>query len=153
MEFRRLRSNLISIRLEHLFLGLLLALFMLMTPTLQAAQYVDQGKYRIHYTTFSSMLIPSDVAALHEITRAENRIVLNVSARDKEEAVPIRIEGYVTNLLNQRFDLNFEEVNESDAIYYLAHHLSLEQDILRFNITVTAGDEPDVSIRILRRYD
>lgn len=120
---------------------------------LHAAQYVDQGEYRIHYTTFSSMLIPSNVAAVHEITRAENRIVLNVSARNKEEAVPIRIEGYITNLLNQRFDLNFKEVKESNAIYYLAHHLSLEQDILRFDITVTAGDEPDVSIRILRRYD
>ncbi|MFT7218785.1 MAG: hypothetical protein ACI8Z1_000397 [Candidatus Azotimanducaceae bacterium] len=149
MKFLRLLPK----KPDHLFLRFLLALLMPVTPMLHAAQYVDQGEYRIHYTTFSSMLIPSNVAAVHEITRAENRIVLNVSARNKEEAVPIRIEGYITNLLNQRFDLNFKEVKESNAIYYLAHHLSLEQDILRFDITVTAGDEPDVSIRILRRYD
>jgi len=43
-------------------------------------------------------------------------------------------------------------VNEQNAIYYLAHHVSLEHDLLRFNITAVVEGEP-VEFEILRRYD
>ena len=58
------------------------------------------------------------------------------------------------NLLNQQFDLEFNEVRESDAIYYLASHLALPQDILRFNLEVQPGDAAEtVTIQFVRRYD
>lgn len=133
-------------------------LFILLPVSALAAQYIDHGDYRIHYTTFSSLLIPSDVAAAHKIVRAKNRIVLNVSARTGDDAVAMRVKGTVTNLLNQQFELEFEEVTEAGAIYYLANHLALEQDILRFDLSVSANDtagedKESVSIRFLRRYD
>ncbi len=118
-----------------------------------AAQYVDAGDYRIHFTTFSSTIIPGQVAAAHNIVRAKNRIVLNISARKQDQPVAARIKGQVINLLNQRFELKFEEVREAEAIYYLANHLSLEQDILKFEIEVTLEDDLSVPIRFLRRYD
>ena len=65
----------------------------------------------------------------------------------------VRIKGQVINLLNQRFELKFDEVREAEAIYYLANHLSLEQDILKFEIEVTLEDDLSVPIRFLRRYD
>lgn len=136
--------------LNYIFLLFLAA----MLPTqLFAAQYVDHNGYRIHYTTFSSMIIPSDVAALHDIVRAENRIVLNVSGIRDDKPVSLEVAGLVTNLLNQQYNLEFEEVNESEAIYYLASHLALEQDILRFSLTVTLEDGDSVPISFLRRYD
>ncbi|MBL6690074.1 MAG: DUF4426 domain-containing protein [Pseudomonadales bacterium] len=133
-------------------LFLLSILVLAPTPGL-TAQYVDHNGYRIHYTTFSSMIIPADVAALHDIVRAENRIVLNVSGIRNNEPVSLEVNGLVTNLLNQQYDLEFEEVNESEAIYYLANHLALEQDILRFSLTVRLEDGDTVPISFLRRYD
>ena len=132
-------------------------LLILASVSVQAAQYIDHGEYRIHYTTFSSLLIPGEVAAAHGIVRAKNRIILNVSAKKADEAVPMRIEGTVTNLLNQQFELDFEEVTEAGAIYYLANHLAMEQDILRFALNVQPADssnnDPGAWIRFLRRYD
>ncbi len=99
------------------------------------------------------MIIPADVAGLHQITRAENRIVLNISAIKDEQPAEIGVTGSVTNLLNQEYELVFSEVNEAEAIYYLASHLALEHDILRFNINIQLSDGDSIPIRFIRRYD
>ncbi len=112
-----------------------------MAPAATAAQFVNHGGYRIHYTTFPSTLIPPDVASVHGITRAENQVVLNISVRKGDEPVGVELNGSVTNLLNQMTSLDFSEVNEQDAIYYLAHHTAIEKDILRFSITLTFDDD------------
>ena len=131
---------------------LLVALLLVPVVSL-GARYVEHDGYRIHYTTFSSMLIPPEVAALHGIVRAENRILLNVSAIRDGQPVSLGITGTVVNLLNQRYELVFREVTESDAIYYLATHLAPEQDILRFNLKVRLSTGDAVPISFLRRYD
>ena len=121
--------------------------------TAQGAQFVRAGDYEIHYTTFSSMLIPPEVAAVHNITRAENRIVINISGRRHGEPASLLISGQVLNLLEQRVDLEFDEVREAEAIYYLASHTSLEHDILRFDLTITPPGSEPVHLEFLRRYD
>jgi hypothetical protein len=125
----------------------------LLAMTCLGAQFVDTGDYRIHYTTFSSMIIPADVAVAHQITRAENRIVVNVSARRGGQPASLKLTGTVTNLLEQEFALDFSEVKEADAVYYLASHVAMEQDILRFQIQATPPDGEATDIRFLRRYD
>lgn len=118
-----------------------------------AAQYADQGDYRVHYTTFSSLIIPPEVATAHSIVRAENRIIINLSILKLGEPAAAVITGNVTNLLNQRFELEFTEVDEAEAIYYLASHTSLPQDILRFDLQVEFMDTEPLPIRFVRRYD
>ena len=132
---------------------LLLLLFCLGSAPASAAQYVDNGEHRIHYTTFSSLIIPPDVASAHGIVRSEKRIVLNLSALKQDKPVTVSISGHVINLLNQRFELVFDEINEAEAIYYLASHLALEHDILRFNLEVQLSAIESVPINFIRRYD
>ena len=135
-------------------LKLLLFLFFCFgsTPAL-AGQYVDHKEHRIHYTTFSSLIIPPDVARAHGIVRSEKRIVLNVSVLKQDIPATATISGHVINLLNQRFELVFDEVNESETIYYLANYLALEHDILRFNLDVQLNAIESVPINFVRRYD
>lgn len=132
---------------------LLLAILLILVSIKGSAEFKDHGQYRVHYTTFASTLIPADVASLHNITRAENQIVLNVSVMRGEEPVAVLLSGEVTNLLNQQYDLKFSEVNEADAIYYLANHLAIEQDILRFTVSIELPDADTLTVRFLRRYD
>lgn len=114
------------------------------------------------------MIIPNEVAAAHGIVRASNRIVLNISVQQADKPSVANVTGRVTNLLNQQFELEFDEVTESEAVYYLASHLSLDHDILRFSLEVQLGDNPSdnpgdnpgdklvptiVPIDFLRRYD
>ena len=133
---------------------LLLILFMCMYSKMaQAAQYLDHGDHRIHYTTFSSMIIPPDVASAHGIVRSEQRIILNLSVLKLDQPISVLISGHVTNLLNQRFKLTFSEVAESDSLYYLAHHQALEHDTLRYNLLVELTSGEGIPIKFLRRYD
>ena len=83
--------------------------------------------YEIHYTTLNSMLIPSEVAKAHNITRSKSRIVTNITVRKDDTAVAAKIEGTSTNLLNQLFTLDFQEVKEPGAIYYLSNQIIDEQ--------------------------
>jgi len=135
-------------------LKLLLLLFCCLGSTSAlAARYLDHGEHRIHFTTFSSLIIPPDVASAHDIVRSEKRIVLNLSVLKQGIPATASISGHVINLLNQRFELVFDEVNEADAIYYLASYLALEHDIMRFNLDVQLNAIESVPINFVRRYD
>ena len=118
-----------------------------------AATYLDHGDYRIHFTTFSSLIIPPDVASVHAIVRSKKRIVLNLSVLKQNVPATASISGHVINLLDQRFELVFDEINESDAIYYLTSYLALEHDILRFDLDVQLNSAESVPINFIRRYD
>jgi hypothetical protein len=133
--------------------ALLLLLCCLGSAPASAAQYVDHGEYRIHFTTFSSLIIPPDVASAHGIVRSEKRIVLNLSVLKQDKPATASISGHVINLLNQRFELAFDEINEAEAIYYLASHVALEHDILKFNLEVQLNTIESVPINFVRRYD
>jgi len=135
---------------KHCFLSIGLALACCQGLS---AQFIDHQGYPIRYTALPSSLIPGDVAAAHGIVRAENRILLNVSALLDDEPSSAVISGQVVNLLNQRFTLAFNEVREAQAIYYLAGHTALPRDILRFELQVDLPEATPVTIRFLRRYD
>ncbi|MDA0976952.1 MAG: DUF4426 domain-containing protein [Proteobacteria bacterium] len=137
----------------HVLYTLLALIGLVFAPLLSAAQFVTHQGYDIHYAALLSTLIPPDVARLHGITRGENQIVINISALREGHASHASVTGHVTNLLNQRVTLSFSEVTESDAIYYLASHTALEEDILHFEISVTPPDTSPVMVRFLRRYD
>lgn len=132
---------------------LLLLLYCLSSAPALAATYLDHGEHRIHFTTFSSMIIPPDVARAHGIVRSEKRIVLNLSVLKQGKPATASLSGHVISLLNQRFELVFDEVNEADAIYYLASYLALEYDILRFNLDVRLNTTESVPINFVRRFD
>lgn len=119
-----------------------------------AAQFKTFGDYEVHYTTFPSTLIPTDVAVAHDIVRSEKQIIVNISVRQDEAPAAARISGRVTNLLNQMVVLNFKEVKEATAIYYIANHPVDEKDTLRFDVTVHPDGfegEP-FHLEFLRRY-
>jgi hypothetical protein len=101
-----------------------------------ADQFVSWEGYEIHYSSFSSLIIPAEVARVHDITRAQNRIVTNISIRQGESSVAANISGSARNLLGQIVTLAFSEVLEQDAIYYLANHVINEKDLIKFEIEI-----------------
>ena len=117
------------------------------------AGILRHGPYDIYYTVFPSTVIPALVAQGHQITRADNKIVINVSLRREEEPTSAELSGTVVNLLEQETELTFIEVRERDAIYYLATHIALPADLLRFNLIVTPDTGEPVNINFMRRYD
>ena len=118
-----------------------------------AEQKIQIGEFEIHYTAFPSLLVPADTASLHGLTRAENRLLLNLSVRRAGEPVPAGVRGQVVNILNQAQPLTFFEVSEQTAIYYLAEVVNQEKDWLRFTLEIEfSKDHPPYVLEFNRQY-
>ena len=89
----------------------------------------------------------------HGIKRSENTVLVNVALRRADKPVLAEISGSVVNLLEQETNLAFEEVREQDAIYYLATHIAMPTDLLRFIVVVTPPIGDPATIKFMRRYD
>lgn len=111
------------------------------TGPLRAAENSKRlGDYEVHYNAFNSSTLSAEVAKQYQITRGANQGVLNVAVRSGEgmaaKGVKASLSGKVRNLLGQSVTLNFKEVREGDAIYYLAVFRFEDQDHLNFDLTV-----------------
>lgn len=121
--------------------------------TVASAETVKWQGYDIHYTTFSSLLIPPEVAAAHDIERAKNRVVTNISILKDGEPQRATVTGHNTNLLNQLYTMEFTEVRETTAVYYLANQLIDERDTLRFVIEITPETvQASYQLEFMRTY-
>ena len=126
---------------------------LLVSAKTAAEQKVQVGEFEIHYTAFPSLLVPADTASLHGLTRAENRLLLNLSVRRAGEPVPARVTGQVVNILNQAQPLTFFEVSEQTVIYYLAEVVNQEKDWLRFTLEIEfSKDHPTYVLEFNRQY-
>jgi hypothetical protein len=126
---------------------------LLISTEAAAEQKIQVGEFEIHYTAFPSLLVPADTANLHGLTRAENRLLLNLSVRRIGEPVPARVTGQVVNILNQAQPLTFFEVSEQTAIYYLAEVVNQEKDWLRFTLEIEfSKDHPPYVLEFNRQY-
>lgn len=109
--------------------------------------------YVIHYTTLPSTLIPADVAAAHDIVRADDLVIANITVLEGDTAVKADITGHVTNLLNQLVVLDFSEITEPGAVYYLASHRVDARETLRFDLDIRPrGEEESFNLKFLRKY-
>ena len=133
---------------------LLLLLCCLSSAPALAATYLDHGEHRIHFTTFSSYDHPPGCRqrSWHRTFREEGRSE-PIGTESRVHRLPPPYQGMSSTCLNQRFELVFDEVNEAEAIYYLASYLALEHDILRFHLDVRLNTTESVPINFVRRYD
>ncbi len=130
-----------------------IGLIVVLASTLARAETIAWQGYDIHYTTFSSLLIPQEVAAAHEIDRSKNRIVTNISILRVGQPQSATITGHHSNLLNQLYSMDFVEVNESSAIYYLANQLIDERDTIRFDINIKPNNSVEsYNLKFMRQY-
>jgi hypothetical protein len=120
----------------------ILGLISLLSSIFAAAEQMQRfDNYEVHYSTVNSSFIPADVAKLHGIIRADNRIILNISIRkvvpgeELTEAQTATVTGSRNDLINS-YPLTFKEVLEPGAVYYLADFLVLDQESSHFTVDV-----------------
>ncbi|BFM19268.1 DUF4426 domain-containing protein [Gilvimarinus japonicus] len=100
------------------------------------------GDYTVHFSTFSSAFITPEVAEVYGITRARNQLLVNVSVTQTDAGktslgLGATINGTASNLLQQQRVLDFAEINEGNATYYLAPLKHTNEEVYNFSITVT----------------
>ncbi len=101
--------------------------------------YTQFGDVRVLHTVFSSSFLQPEVAATYGFKRAGNQMLVNVAVVRGETAsggLPVKLSGEVSNLMQQKKTLQFTEIHEKGAVYYLAP-LRLDADeVLHFHFQV-----------------
>jgi hypothetical protein len=121
-------------RIAVLFIALCLSL-----PAL-AERKQSFGDLDVHYIAFNSSFLQPDIAAANGLARSKTLGVLNISVLKAGKASSASVSGEVKDLVGRSHTLSFKQVNEGEAIYYLAQFPFTQQEMLRFTLSVRAAD-------------
>jgi len=111
----------------------------MMTGPARAEQAQVFDNYEVHFNAFNSSFLPPEVALAYNLQRSKYRALINVAVLDDgagKRPVTALVKGSMKNLLSQVQDLNFREIKEGNAIYYLADFRFTDDEQLEFDIDV-----------------
>lgn len=114
----------------------------------------DFSRYSVYYSIFNSTFISADTAKIYGIKRSKYENLINVSLSPKGQygALPAKISGTVRNLMQQQKILDFIEIKEQGATYYIAPIRLTAQEILHFDLQVTPeGESNTLNIKFHRK--
>lgn len=121
---------------------LVLYLTLLVAFDAGAEQMRRLGDWDVHYVLIPTLFLNSDIASTYRITRGRDRALLNISVIGRDGMpVTAQLNGVSTNLLGQQQPLDFVEITEGSAIYYLAIIKHTDRETLRIKVSVTPPDQ------------
>ena len=116
------------------------------------------GNYVVHYNAFRSDTLSPEIAKAYELTRRNNRIIVNITVLKKVmgttgKPVPATITGNASNLTGQLKALEFREIKEDTAIYYIAELKVSDGEFLKFKLNITPeGEEGPARLQFSKRF-
>ncbi|MEE8059462.1 MAG: DUF4426 domain-containing protein [Pseudomonadales bacterium] len=124
----------------------LLLIAVLLSSNLYAEQKKVFGDYDVHYSVITSTFITPEVAKNYGIIRGKNRALVNIAIRKRlakgaSKAQKALVKGSCSDLIHTA-ELNFKEINQQDAIYYIAELRFNNKEMRTFTIKV----QPDSNI-------
>lgn len=122
--------------------GVALALLSLVCSVpVRAEQFQQLGRFEAHYSVIPTTLLKPAIAADYDITRARDRALVNIALIDPQSGpVPANVSGSVRDLLSLERPLEFTEVREGEAVYYLATIEHGDEETMRFFVDVETPD-------------
>ncbi|ASP40847.1 hypothetical protein CHH28_06530 [Bacterioplanes sanyensis] len=104
------------------------------------------GDYEVHYIGLNSTFLTPETAQAYGITRSKalGFISISVLKNVDGEALPValsaEVEGKLRNLIGQARTLSFQQVKESNAIYYLTTFRFDDGDLYHVDLDVSPED-------------
>lgn len=103
------------------------------------------GEYEVHYSVFSSTFVQPDIASLYNINRSRDRSLVNISVMRTDNGetslgLPAEVSGTATTLIQQQQNLDFQEISEGNATYYIASVRHIDEEMNNFRIQVQPKD-------------
>lgn len=127
---------------KSFLLSLIFSLALLSAPSF-AEQKSLLGPYEVHYIAFNSTFVTPEIAKLYDIQRSRYNALINISVLDSRSknkpAVAVKLSGTARNLIGNQTNLEFKEVREGKAVYYLAQLRFSNEETFRFEITIDDG--------------
>ena len=146
------------IKIKAYLSGILFTLLAVLSFSTFAEKSLDFGDYTVHYNAFRSDTLTPEIAKAYQLTRRNNRMIVNITVRKrgadgKTSPTKANVTGFANNLSNQVKNLEFREINDGGAIYYLAQAQVSNQEILKFDIKATpAGETITAKIKFQQQF-
>lgn len=121
-----------------LYRGLLL--FTLTALSVHASAQLSErfGPYELHYSVVNTTFLAPGVAATYELVRGKDRAILNLAVREHRDAgatpQAMQLRGRTWDLTQNSTDLEFQEVREGPAIYYIAEFRFFNEEWRHFEV-------------------
>ncbi|HHI5027961.1 TPA: DUF4426 domain-containing protein [Vibrio parahaemolyticus] len=132
-----------------------LLISLLSLPTF-AEQFKNMRDIEVHYVAFNSTFLTPKVARSYDIKRNGYVAVVNISVLDSaslgKPAVEAKVGGHAKNLIGQTQKLTFREINEGEAIYYLAELPITHEETFTFDIDVKAGNKGSGKLKFTQKF-
>ena len=131
--------------MKNAMIKLLLTItFSLLALTNASAENMKKlGTMNVHYMAIGSTFFTPEIAKAYGISRSRYNGLINISVLDNSKAgnpaKTVSISGQAKNNLGQFKDLEFQEVKEGDAIYYLAQVNYNNEETLHFTLAINDG--------------
>tara|TARA_R110001592_G_scaffold1874_4_gene11357 strand:+ start:1891 stop:2358 length:468 start_codon:yes stop_codon:yes gene_type:complete len=108
------------------------------------------GKDTVHYSVLNTTFISPQVAKSYGIVRGEDKFLINVSVRRQLDtsniAVRADVKGTSSDLIYVN-TLEFREIIEQDAIYYIAEFDISNDERQNFRLSVSVDNRPSYDIQ------
>lgn len=116
-----------------------------------ATKIFDDNK--VYYSAFNSSFISAEVASIYKISRGKDKGLVNIAVVPEGATAgkTALVGGTVNNLIQQQQTLNFTEIREGDAVYYLAPFTFDNEDPLTFTIHVRPADSDQTNTFTFQR--
>ncbi|WP_117233770.1 DUF4426 domain-containing protein [Vibrio maerlii] len=127
-----------------------------MAMSAHAGQFKTIKDVEVHYSTFNSTFLTPQVARSYKLKRNGYSAVINISVLDNYQAgkpaITADISGSAKNLLGQSRELQFREITEGSAIYYIAEFPVSDEENLTFDIEVNAGNKGAGTLKFTQKF-
>ena len=128
-------------RLALLLLTACLSASALAADVIKGDRQETFGDVTVHYNTFNSTYLQPDIAKAAELIRSKHQGVINVSVIKDGKPLIAGVTGTVKDLTSNSVPLNFRQITEQGAIYYIAQYPVEQQETRTFEIKVQNGDK------------
>jgi hypothetical protein len=128
-------------RLALLLLSTCLSFTAMAADVIKGERQETFGDVTVHYNTFNSTYLTPDIAKAAELIRSKNQGVINVSVIKGDQPLMAQVSGSVKDLTSKSVPLNFRQITEQGAVYYIAQYPVDQQETRTFEIKVQTGDK------------
>lgn len=117
------------------------------------------GDYEVHYIGLTSSFLTPEVASAYGIDRSRSLGFLSISVLQNQAgqdlAVPVRatITGTIRNLIGQTRTLEFREIKETNAVYYISTFRFDDEDMYTIQLKATPeGQTRTFDVKFSQRF-
>jgi len=111
------------------------------------------GQHTVYYNAFPTNSLPSQMTQRYQLQRSKNIALVNISVvKNKSSLMPQGVKsivsGEVKNLMGQAKSLEFKEIHEGEAYYYIAQVRVDNEEVVNFYVNAKpekTGGNYDVS--------